>query len=87
MFEMRYQGFQVREARLLEGQRAWDHVRIPLDFRVEHLSGLSTEVKEKLLRHRPETLGQAARIPGITPTAVTLLHLLLERRPQASDQA
>jgi len=79
MFEVRYEGFQAREARLLEGQRAWDHVRIPLDFRLEHLSGLSNEVKEKLLRHRPETLGQASRIPGITPAAVTLLHLLLDR--------
>jgi tRNA uridine 5-carboxymethylaminomethyl modification enzyme len=80
LFEVRYQGFHERETRLLEGQRAWDHVRIPVDFRVEHLPGLSTEVKEKLQRHRPETLGQASRIPGITPAAVTLLHLLLERR-------
>ena len=79
LFELRYQGFQAREARLLEGQRAWDHVRIPVDFRVEHLPGLSNEVKEKLQRHRPETLGQASRIPGITPAAVTLLHLLLEK--------
>jgi tRNA uridine 5-carboxymethylaminomethyl modification enzyme len=79
LFELRYQGFQVREARLLEGQRSWDHVRIPVDFHMEHLAGLSTEVKEKLQRHRPETLGQAARIPGITPAAVTLLHMLLER--------
>jgi tRNA uridine 5-carboxymethylaminomethyl modification enzyme len=79
LFELRYQGFQAREARLLEGQRAWDHVRIPLDFRVEHLPGLSLEVREKLLRHRPETLGQASRIPGITPAAVTLLHMLIER--------
>jgi tRNA uridine 5-carboxymethylaminomethyl modification enzyme len=78
LFELRYQGFQAREARLLEGQRAWDHVRIPVDFRVEHLPGLSNEVKEKLMRHRPETLGQASRIPGITPAAVTLLHMLLE---------
>ena len=80
LFEVRYEGFLAREARLLEGQRAWDHVRIPADFRVEHLSGLSHEVKEKLLHHRPETLGQAARIPGITPAAVTLLHLLLDRQ-------
>jgi tRNA uridine 5-carboxymethylaminomethyl modification enzyme len=45
---------------------------------VEHLPGLSNDVKEKLMRHRPETLGQASRIPGITPAAVTLLHMLLE---------
>lgn len=80
LFEVRYAGYREREARLLEGQRAWDHVRIPADVRIEHLQGISTEVKEKLLRHRPETLGQASRIPGITPAAVTLLHLMLERR-------
>ncbi len=79
LFEVRYRDFHERETRLLEGQRAWDHVRIPVDFRVEHLPGLSNEVKEKLQRHRPETLGQASRIPGITPAAVTLLHLLLEK--------
>jgi len=82
LFEVRYQGFHEREARLLEGQRAWDHVRIPVDFRIEHLPGLSNEVKEKLQRHRPETLGQASRIPGITHAAVTLLHLLLEKSRQ-----
>jgi len=83
LFETRYQAFHERETRLLQGQRAWDHVRIPVDFRVEHLPGLSTEVKEKLQRHRPETLGQASRIPGITHAAVTLLHLLLERNRPA----
>lgn len=80
LFEIRYAPMREREARLLSGQRAWDHVRIPVDFRVEHLPGLSHEVKEKLMHHRPETLGQASRIPGITPAAVTLLHLLIERR-------
>jgi tRNA uridine 5-carboxymethylaminomethyl modification enzyme len=40
-------------------------------------------VKEKLAKHRPETLGQASRIPGITPAAVTLLHMLIERERSA----
>ncbi len=80
LFEARFAPIREREAKLLEGQRAWDHVRIPSDFRIQHLPGLSNEVKEKLLHHRPETLGQAARIPGITPAAVTLLHLLIDRR-------
>ena len=80
LFETRYQAYREREARLLEGQRAWDHVFIPADFRIEHLPGLSREVKEKLHRHRPETLGQASRIPGITPAAVTLLHMLIGAR-------
>ncbi len=80
LFEVRYHAYREREARLLEGQRAWDHVFIPADFRTEHLPGLSREVQEKLRRHRPDTLGQASRIPGITPAAVTLLHMLIAAR-------
>lgn len=79
LFDLRYAPYREREARLLEGQRAWDHVRIPSDLRVEHLHGISSEVLEKLALHRPETLGQASRIPGITPAAVTILHLLIHR--------
>jgi tRNA uridine 5-carboxymethylaminomethyl modification enzyme len=80
LFDLRYAPYREREARLLEGHRAWDHVRIPADFRLEHLHGLSKEVLEKLTLHRPETLGQASRIPGVTPAAVTLLHLHLHRQ-------
>ena len=79
LFDLRYTPYREREAKLLEGQRGWDHVRIPSDLRVEHLHGMSKEVLEKLVLHRPETLGQASRIPGITPAAVTLLHLLIHR--------
>lgn len=79
LFELRYQEFQTREAHLLEKHNAWDHVRIPNNFSIEHLPGFSNEVKEKILRHNPETLGQASRIPGITPTAVTLMHMFIER--------
>ena len=79
LFDLRYAPYREREARLLEGQRGWDQVRIPSDLRVEHLQGMSREVMEKLTLHRPETLGQASRIPGITPAAVTLLHLLIHR--------
>ncbi|GLH73060.1 tRNA uridine 5-carboxymethylaminomethyl modification enzyme MnmG [Geothrix limicola] len=85
LFDLRYAPYREREARLLEGQRAWDHVRIPSDLRVEHLHGISKEVLEKLALHRPETLGQASRIPGITPAAVTILHLLIHRARGASS--
>jgi len=83
LFEVRYSGYREREARLLDGQREWDHVRIPSTFCIESQPGLSREVKEKLSRHAPETLGQASRIPGITHAAVTLLHLLIERERSA----
>lgn len=78
-FDLRYAPYREREARLLAGHRAWDHVRIPTDFRLEQVHGLSTEVLEKLKLHRPETLGQASRIPGVTPAAVTLLQVLIDR--------
>jgi tRNA uridine 5-carboxymethylaminomethyl modification enzyme len=79
LFDLRYAPYRDREAKLLEGHRAWDHVRIPSDLRVEQLRGISREIMEKLALHRPETLGQASRIPGVTPAAVTLLHLLIHR--------
>jgi len=80
LFDIRYSGYRERESRLLEGQRSWDRIRIPEGFLIEHMPGLSNEVKEKLRRHRPETLGQASRVPGITHAAVTLLHMLIEKR-------
>ena len=83
LFDIRYAGYREREARLLEGQRTWDRVRIPTEFCIDRVPGLSNEVKEKLQRHRPETLGQASRIPGITHAAVTLLHMLIERERSA----
>ncbi|HYN43666.1 MAG TPA: tRNA uridine-5-carboxymethylaminomethyl(34) synthesis enzyme MnmG, partial [Thermoanaerobaculia bacterium] len=46
---------------------------VPAGFRYTGLPGLSAEAAEKLERHRPRTLGQAGRIPGVTPAAVTLL--------------
>jgi tRNA uridine 5-carboxymethylaminomethyl modification enzyme len=83
LFELRYDGYRAREARLLQHHRDWDGVLIPEDFPAESLASLSHEVREKLRKHRPETLGQASRIPGITPAAVTLLHLLIEKRRSA----
>ncbi len=83
LFEVRYGAYRDRETKLLQRERDWDAIRIPEDFFVEIWSGISNEVREKLGRHRPETLGQASRIPGVTPAAVTLLHLMIEKRRSA----
>ncbi len=83
LFEVRYGAYRERETRLLRRERDWDAIRIPEDFFVESWPGFSNEVREKLGRHRPETLGQASRIPGVTPAAVTLLHLMIEKRRSA----
>jgi len=79
LYELRYQAYRDREEHLLDQQRQWDFVRIPEDFFIERWPGFSNEVIEKLRKHRPETLGQASRIPGITPAAVTLLHFVIEK--------
>jgi tRNA uridine 5-carboxymethylaminomethyl modification enzyme len=68
---MRQQENQVK--RLLEGESR----RIPSSLRYHGIPGLSREIKEKLERVRPETLGQAGRIPGVTPAAVAVLDVYL----------
>jgi tRNA uridine 5-carboxymethylaminomethyl modification enzyme len=80
---IRYSGYverQRREARRVAGANGR---AIPPDFAYAGLSGLSHELVEKLQRVRPETLGRASRIDGMTPAALALLAVHLERRPPA----
>lgn len=71
--DLRYEGFLRRERETLERVRRAEEKRIPAGFRYAGIPGLSAEAAEKLERHRPRTLGQASRIPGVTAAAVTLL--------------
>jgi len=71
--EIRYAGFLVREEEAVRRLRRSTELAIPRDFVYLGLPGLSLESAEKLERHRPRTLGQASRIPGVTPAAVTLI--------------
>ena len=71
--EVRYEGFLRRERDVIERVRRAEGRKVPATFRYAGIPGLSAEAAEKLDRHRPRTLGQAARIPGVTPAAVTLL--------------
>jgi tRNA uridine 5-carboxymethylaminomethyl modification enzyme len=58
--------------------RRWENYRIPDEFDYEGLGGLSHELREKLLLFRPTTVGQASRIEGMTPAAMSLLMVYLE---------
>lgn len=71
--ELRYAGFVKREAEAVARMARETERRIPAGFVYRGLPGLSAEAVEKLERHRPRTLGQAGRIPGVTPAAITLL--------------
>ena len=71
--EIRYAGFLVREEETVRRLRKSSEIAIPREFAYRGLPGLSLEAAEKLERHRPRTVGQASRIPGVTPAAATLI--------------
>ncbi|QPJ61210.1 MAG: tRNA uridine-5-carboxymethylaminomethyl(34) synthesis enzyme MnmG [Candidatus Nitronauta litoralis] len=77
--QIKYESFIDRQNQLVEKQKKLENYVIPADFDFKQLSGLSREVVQKLDNIRPATLGQASRISGITPTAVQLIMLHLER--------
>ncbi len=78
--QARYAGYIDRQIGEIERQRHQEAIQLPLDFDYAGVHGLSTEVREKFLRVRPGSLGQAARIPGVTPAAISLLMIHLKRR-------
>jgi tRNA uridine 5-carboxymethylaminomethyl modification enzyme len=77
--QAKYAGYIERQRDEIERQRRYEESVLPLDFDYSQVHGLSHEVSEKLNRHRPHTLGQAGRIPGVTPAAVSLLLVYLKR--------
>ena len=77
--ETKYLGYINRELEVLVKMKDSEEKKIPLDFSYDAISGLSKESIERLKRVRPDTLGQALRIPGITPAAGALLFVNLEK--------
>ena len=77
--QAKYAGYIERQREEIERQRRYEQMTLPPDLDYAEVHGLSREVREKLIRHRPHTLGQAGRIPGMTPAAVSLLLIHLKR--------
>jgi tRNA uridine 5-carboxymethylaminomethyl modification enzyme len=75
--ETKYSGYIGQQERQMERLKAAERRPIPADFTFDGIPGLSREVRDKLNRVRPATLGQAARIPGVTPAAVAVLDVYL----------
>ncbi|MBT3517398.1 MAG: tRNA uridine-5-carboxymethylaminomethyl(34) synthesis enzyme MnmG [Nitrospina sp.] len=75
--QVKYEGFIQRQNHVVSKQKKLENYRIPIDFNYESISGLSCEVVQKLESIRPTTLGQASRISGITPAAVSIIMLML----------
>lgn len=84
--EIKYAGYLDQQRRSIEKLKKAEGRVIPVDFHYKGVSGLSREMQEKLDRVRPQTIGQASRIPGVTPAALSLIHLLIEvHARKASD--
>ena len=82
---LRYRGYLEREQREADRLADAERVRIPADFAYDGLSGLSNELRERLAEVRPGSLGQAARIPGMTPAALGLLAASISQRDRAAS--
>jgi tRNA uridine 5-carboxymethylaminomethyl modification enzyme len=76
----RYAGYIERQEEDIERARSHEELALPADLDYASLAGLSHEVRQKLAATRPATLGQAGRIPGVTPAAVSILLVHLKKR-------
>jgi tRNA uridine 5-carboxymethylaminomethyl modification enzyme len=81
--EIKYSGYVQRQLQAVERFRKMEEVRIPEGLDYSSIKGLSREVREKLIRMRPRSLGQASRISGVTPAAISLLSVYLKRYKSA----
>ncbi|MGO9949096.1 MAG: tRNA uridine-5-carboxymethylaminomethyl(34) synthesis enzyme MnmG [Steroidobacteraceae bacterium] len=82
--QAKYSGYLKRQSDEIDRHRRHEELRLPADIDYAEVSGLSNEARQCLAAARPETLGQAARIPGLTPAAVSLLLVHLKRRDRAA---
>jgi tRNA uridine 5-carboxymethylaminomethyl modification enzyme len=78
--QLKYQGYVDRQSAIVERFRRMEQATIPANLDYAKISGLSREVCEKLVRIKPQSLGQAARIPGITPAAISLLSFYIKKK-------
>ncbi|MEE2870793.1 MAG: tRNA uridine-5-carboxymethylaminomethyl(34) synthesis enzyme MnmG, partial [Pseudomonadota bacterium] len=83
----KYAGYIDRQTDEIEKLRAAETTALPVDFDYEQVKGLSNEVKQKLGTVRPDTLGQAGRIPGVTPAAISLLMIYLKKHHHQNKAA
>jgi tRNA uridine 5-carboxymethylaminomethyl modification enzyme len=76
--EIKYAGYLDQQRKSIEKLKRAESLSIPAWFDYQAVSGLSREMQEKLGRVRPQTVGQASRIPGVTPAALSLIHVFIE---------
>jgi tRNA uridine 5-carboxymethylaminomethyl modification enzyme len=85
--EIKYEGYLLQQQRAMERLKKSEQHTIPAWFDYCSVSGLSREMQEKLSKVQPRTLGQASRIPGVTPAAVSLVNVYIEIQARRREQA
>jgi len=83
--EVKYEGYIKKQIQLIDRYKNMESKRIPVDFDYSNIPGLSHEITEKLLSVKPVSLGQASRIPGVTPAAVSILAITLVKRARSKS--
>lgn len=78
--QIKYAGYIERQAREVRRQEYYENLRLPDSINYSAVSALSIEVRQKLVKQKPETLGQASRISGVTPAAISLLLIYLKKQ-------
>jgi tRNA uridine 5-carboxymethylaminomethyl modification enzyme len=84
--QIKYHGYIERQLEQINRSRNFEATRMPGQMNYFAIQGLTTEVREKLDKHRPDTLGQASRIPGVTPAAISVLSIALKAHGSKRDQ-
>jgi tRNA uridine 5-carboxymethylaminomethyl modification enzyme len=79
----KYQGYIDRQQEEIERHLDNENTKLPEDMDYSQVHGLSIEVRQKLTQHKPQTVGQASRISGVTPVAITLILVYLKRKTRA----
>ena len=77
--EIKYEGYIQRQLKEVEKFKNLEKINIPQEFDYTKVHGLSNELREKLLLIKPISLGQASRIPGITPAAISIIMIYLKK--------
>jgi tRNA uridine 5-carboxymethylaminomethyl modification enzyme len=85
--EIKYEGYLLQQQRAMDRLKKSEQHAIPEWFDYRSVSGLSREMQEKLSKIQPRTIGQASRIPGVTPAAVSLVNVFVEIQARRREQA
>ena len=85
--EAKYEGYIEKQLREIKKTKKQNKKKIPSNLNYSNIPGLSNEVKEKLTNHKPETIGMASRLEGVTPAAVNLILIQLKKNELQKQNA